>query len=479
MPFTTAGGIRVTGAWTRAGLGSCVRVEGPNKVDDIIFDCGVCEPECLKAGFVFISHGHVDHIGACVMHARAKMLTSKQSIYYVPTESVEPLEDARIAFSKMDGKDIPMNIIPLKPGDIVSVNSDLLVKVFPTIHRVPSQGYALYKKNAGGLLSEYSHLSGREIGEVKKSGVRITAEETESLELVYTGDTVIEGLLQQCNEFIFHSPILIMELTYLDGDRKKATDRGHIHIQDIVENTHRFKNDQIIFVHISERYGPHSKALMMLRDGLPNELLRKSVVSLRSFGSGEHLTEIATVDWNKRRADVGWGWGREINTSSGRHVRPHTVSGNHNNRSMSNLHIQINGNSNSSSNQIIGSNSSSSIHMSGSNSVNSSSSSSQMTGIINESSSSRLTGIDTNQSNHNTILHTTIRSTIDGDVNLYKGRGGGGGGGGREGRGSGRGQGRGGYRGRNYRGGGSGSSRGNGIRFPNRESRGQDGSQTG
>lgn len=322
MSITTSGGIRVTGAWTRAGLGSCVRVEGPNKFDDILFDCGVCEPECLRAGFVFISHGHVDHIGACVMHARAKMLTSRQSIYYVPVESVGPLEDARIAFSKMDGKDIPMNIIPIGPEDVVNVNSDLFVKVFRTIHRVQSQGYALYKKTAGTLLEQYLNIPSKEISELKRRGVKITHEDSESLELVYTGDTIFEGLTLPANKFIFESPILILELTYLDGDKSKAIDRGHIHLDDIVQNSQEFRNQQIVFVHLSERYAPHSKALNMLRDGLPASILDRSVVSLRSFGSGEHLTKISNVDWNKRRAEVGWGWGRQVRPFNGSgHVR--------------------------------------------------------------------------------------------------------------------------------------------------------------
>jgi ribonuclease Z len=315
MSVITPGGIRVTGAWTRAGLGSCVRVEGANKGDDILFDCGVCEPECLKAGFVFISHGHMDHIGASVLHARAKMLTSKPSIYYVPVESVEPLNEARVAFSKMDGKDIIMNIVPLKPGDVVTVNSDLVVKVFPTIHRVQSQGYALYKRSNGSLLPQFHNLPGKEIGELKRNGVKITSDNVETLELVYTGDTIFSGLIQECNMFIFDAPILIMELTYLDGDKQKSIDRGHVHLDDVVDNMSIFNNQQIVFVHLSERYGPFGKALMMLRDKLPSEILIKSLVSLRSFGSGEHLTRIANVDWNKRRAEVGWGWGRQVDTS--------------------------------------------------------------------------------------------------------------------------------------------------------------------
>jgi ribonuclease Z len=327
MSLTTSGGIKVTGAWTRAGLGSCVRVEGPNKFDDILFDCGVCEAECVRAGFVFISHGHVDHIGACVMHARAKMLTSRQAIYYVPVESVGPLEDARIAFSKMDGKDIPMKIIPIGPGDSINVSSDLIVKVFRTIHRVPSQGYALYKRTIGSLLEQYLNIPNIEIRELKRSGVQIRSEDTESLELVYTGDTVFEALMLPCNKFVLEAPILILELTYLDGDKSKAIDRGHIHLDDIVQNSEMFKNQQIVFVHLSERYAPYSKALNMLRDGLPANILDRSVVSLRSFGSGEHLTKVSNVDWNKRRAEVGWGWGRQVRPFCGTgHVRG---SGNH------------------------------------------------------------------------------------------------------------------------------------------------------
>jgi ribonuclease Z len=323
MSITTSGGIKVSGAWTRAGLGSCVRVEGPNKHDDILFDCGVCAPECLSAGFVFISHGHVDHIGASIMHARGKMLTSRQSIYYVPTESVEPLHEARVAFSKMDGKNIPMNIIAVKPGDIISIGTDITVRVFPTIHRVPSQGYALYKKKRGGLLKQYSTLSGREIGELRKSGERLNEDDTESLEFVYTGDTVFEGLLQPCNHFIFSAAILVLEVTYLDGDRQKAIDRGHIHLADIVENAHLFQNQQIIFVHLSERYAPHGKALNMLREGLPSDMIDRCAVSLRSFGSGEHLTTLCNVDWKKRNAEVGWGWGRHRKPS---HIPSHLPS---------------------------------------------------------------------------------------------------------------------------------------------------------
>ena len=308
-PFVTSGGVRVTGAWTRAGLGSCIRVQGANKQDDLLFDCGVCEPDTISAGFVFISHGHVDHIGASVMHARSKALTKKTATYYVPVDSVGPLEEARAAFSKLDGGDIPMNIVPLQPGESVVVNGELVVKAFPTVHRVPSQGYALYKRTRSkALLPEYTHRK-HEIEELRRQGLQVYAETSaETLELVYTGDTTFDGLLDERNRFIFSAQILIMELTYLDGERSRAVDRGHVCIDDVIEHAQLFTTcDHVVFCHISERYAPHGKALSILREKLPEDFAARCSVSLRSFGSGEHLTSLAAVDFGKRSAEVGWG----------------------------------------------------------------------------------------------------------------------------------------------------------------------------
>lgn len=49
---------------------------------------------------------------------------------------------------------------------------------------------------------------------------------------MYTGDTTMEGLLQLgADSRLFHSHTFITEVTYLDGDRSKAAQYGHVHIQ--------------------------------------------------------------------------------------------------------------------------------------------------------------------------------------------------------------------------------------------------------
>jgi ribonuclease BN (tRNA processing enzyme) len=60
---------------------------------------------------------------------------------------------------------------------------------------------------------------------LKAEGVDIMTEETAEVELVYTGDTTFEGLCRPELDFVFKAEILIMEVTYLDGDEQKAVGR--------------------------------------------------------------------------------------------------------------------------------------------------------------------------------------------------------------------------------------------------------------
>ena len=79
---------------------------------------------------------------------------------------------------------------------------------------------------------------------------------SDSIVQVYTGDTTLSGLLQyDSSAFIFRSHTLIIEVTYLDGEKAKAEKYGHVHIEDIVENAHLFYEvEHLVFVHLSQKY---------------------------------------------------------------------------------------------------------------------------------------------------------------------------------------------------------------------------------
>jgi ribonuclease BN (tRNA processing enzyme) len=287
MSIVTPGGLQVVGCWTAAGVNSCVHIRGQRRGEDILFDCGLVEPSTFSAASVFISHGHIDHIGSCVSHARARALTHSVATYYMPENCIEPIQAVKDAFERLDGREIPMILSPISPGMSVEITSSIKVLAFPTMHRVPSQGYAVYTSSKSNKLKEeYRHLDRIQIKELIKSGVDAFQPHVDVLELCYTGDTIFEGLLSPQSSFIFNAPLLIMELTYLDGDPQKAETWGHVHINDVISQSQVFRNQQILFVHLSQKYNPYSRAVTLLKRNLPEHILVIAAVSLYSFGSG-------------------------------------------------------------------------------------------------------------------------------------------------------------------------------------------------
>jgi ribonuclease Z len=302
-----SGYFRVVSAWTKAGVSSCVHIR--SQAEDILLDCGVNESSTFSAKIVLITHGHIDHAGCCINHARGKALNSGTSTYFVPPIIKDPLLQAKAAYEMMDDREIPMNIVALSPGESVEISPTVRVLAFRTIHRVPSQGYAIFKKWKGKLLPKFEDLPSKELGRLKKEGVNIYGDPYETLEVVYTGDTIFDGLLLPENAFIFSANLFFIELTYIDGERSKALNWSHVHIDDIVDNELLFKKvKSLVFVHLSSKYSV-SRAIETIRMTLSASLIQKCEVSLRSFGAREHLTYLGSTEWEEaRHREPGWGW---------------------------------------------------------------------------------------------------------------------------------------------------------------------------
>lgn len=319
----SSGGLEVTSATSAAGVHTSLLVENRNLNVKILFDIGAYEPRFNACLDVCISHGHSDHIGAVMLHARGARMRKGTPNYYVPADLCEALEQARVAFSTMDGQDIPMNIVSMNPGESVMIGnqqSKFRVTAFATAHRVQSQGYAIYSVNEtkGKLLAEYRSLSGREIGELKKSGVEVTSPtvRSEHLDVVYSGDTTFQGLLNSPTisaTDLFKADIIILECTYLDGPYDRALEWEHVHVDDIVNNSSIFEETgQLVLTHISVRYSPWGNCVKLLKDALPAEIREKTVVTLKEFGSKYVLTNLRTAEelMERRRGAPGFGWGQ-------------------------------------------------------------------------------------------------------------------------------------------------------------------------
>ena len=97
--------------------------------------------------------------------------------YYVPEECYEPILVAREAFQTMDGKQIPMNLIVVRPGDPpIVINKKFSVIAFETVHRCPSQGYAIQRIPPKKRKEEYMDCSTEEIRDLIAQGIDIRYE---------------------------------------------------------------------------------------------------------------------------------------------------------------------------------------------------------------------------------------------------------------------------------------------------------------
>ena len=113
-----------------------------------------------------------------------------------------------------------------------------MIRRFKTEHTVPSQGYLIYEKNNENVYDPV---------------------------VAFTGDTTIGFLFLEENKSIINdvlrAPVLIMEMTYIENDKKDrkdklslATERGHMHLDHFVKEISRFKNEQIVLIHFSAAY---------------------------------------------------------------------------------------------------------------------------------------------------------------------------------------------------------------------------------
>lgn len=316
MDINVASGLFIKNAWTGAGVASFVQVSShADKSVNILFDCGSVEPSCLRANKVFITHGHIDHCGSAILHARSRSLSNDPAVYYVPPSCLESMMEAKAAFEKLDGKEIRMNIVCFNPNsDSIKLSGSLRIVAFDTVHRVPSQGYAIYYQPKPKLMEKYRNLSNLEIRELKNRNICFTESSPEILQFVYTGDTTFDGLLRPECLFIFKSPILVMECTYLEAGNEKSYQKSieysHVHIDDIVKYVDLFVDvEYLVLVHFSMQYTPFYVAVDKLIKTLPGFLLEKCYGCMKALGSREFLTKISMCNSNSNQSAVGYGWG--------------------------------------------------------------------------------------------------------------------------------------------------------------------------
>jgi ribonuclease Z len=244
---------------------------------DALFDVGSPIRTASTARHLFLSHGHVDHVGglSSLLGIRALFGHPRPLRIHLPAEIAPALSDALAAMSRLQRYELAFELIPMSPGQEVALRGDLAVRALRTYHPVPSLAYVVIRRVAK-LRPELVGLSGREIAERRRSG-EVVSESVDRLELAYATDTLAVVLDRE--PALLDCRVLVLECTFLDGRKSLADARAgcHIHLDELVERAHLFRNEALVLMHFSQIYRPVEVREILARR-LPEELRARLVV---------------------------------------------------------------------------------------------------------------------------------------------------------------------------------------------------------
>lgn len=223
---------------------------------DALLDAGTALRSGCAARNLFLSHAHVDHVGALPALIGMRGLTGVQRPLrvFAPTPVAEGLPAALTGFGGLHRWPLEVEAIGMEPGDEFQLRKDLWVRAFQTFHPVPSLGYLFFKR-VQKLRAEFKALPGPEIGRLRREGADIF-DTAEHLELAYATDTLPE-VLRHTPE-LYTARVCILECTFLDARKPLAKARAgcHIHLDELLLHAERFENEALILMHFSQLYRP-------------------------------------------------------------------------------------------------------------------------------------------------------------------------------------------------------------------------------
>jgi ribonuclease Z len=243
------------------------------------FDMGDCLLDAVPLERVFISHAHGDHTRCVLRHESLRRLMGMAPArYYVPQSALPGFTALAQAWRQLElvRGDPPMpQFEALQPGDTVWLHKQLAARTFAVTHTLPSLGYTLFDVRKK-LREEFQGRPGLELAALRKQGVAFE-DEVWVPRFTFIGDSTIETLYRE--RHVGQSRILFLEVTYLlEDDRDLAKQRGHTHLDDILEFLAEcpdvLQNPHIVLKHFSMRYD-RGLILHTLKTRLPAEFLER------------------------------------------------------------------------------------------------------------------------------------------------------------------------------------------------------------
>ncbi len=250
MPLLQCGNWKLEGKSSSA-VATYIRI----KELDLIFDLGRCPMHFIGTNHVFISHFHLDHYFGLPIYISQRWLAGMPpGNIYVPLSGFKQLKNILNRISALDtGRDWNYQIIPVEAGDSFPFRRNLIAHILPGNHSVPAVSYLICEVRKK-LKPEYRDLSGREIVELKLSGIKITNEVQLPL-VAYLGDT--RGISLDAHPLLKQCKLLICECTFITPEhRERAKKTKHLHLDMLPALLEHFESEYIVLNHFSRRYTP-------------------------------------------------------------------------------------------------------------------------------------------------------------------------------------------------------------------------------
>jgi len=121
------------------------------------------------------------------------------------------------------------------------------------------------------LKLEHAGKSDVEIRELRERVGDAAFDTLEVPELAFTGDSLIEVVDR--TETVRKARVLVMEVTFLDDlvSVAQCREKGHIHLDEVIERADLFENEALLFTHFSSRYSAQ-RIIELLHQRLPPRL---------------------------------------------------------------------------------------------------------------------------------------------------------------------------------------------------------------
>ncbi|HPS56084.1 MAG TPA: MBL fold metallo-hydrolase, partial [Sedimentisphaerales bacterium] len=242
---------------------------------DVCFDIGKAPDQVISINNVLLTHGHMDHAAGLAYYLSHRNFCGiSAGTIIAPADLIKPIKQIIDAWGKLDGNEVPANLIGVTPGDEIEIKPNLFARVFPVKHSRGSVGYTIIEKRKK-IKSEYAGLNGPQIVELKKQGIVID-NPIELPIVTYLGDS--QYIDYSSLEYVAKSKILITECTFFEDDHIERAKAGrHIHINHFAELLENLDNDHIVLIHTTQRT-PLRMVHKKLKEALPAATYKKVIV---------------------------------------------------------------------------------------------------------------------------------------------------------------------------------------------------------